>query len=346
MHRRSAGCRAAEPTPGGHDPWDGPRGPPYDPGMTDVDVPAGHLYLGEGIDPADRTRNGQAVLVEAADLTTHGVLVGMTGSGKTGLGVVMLEEALLQGIPTLILDPKGDLGNLLLTFPDLAPGDFAPWVEGDKLGVRASEEWEAVAHPLGATVDGGAFTAVDYDDRDLRAEAPPGATYVLGEAPLDDKRWLAAAEKGLVDHLYRERPLQLLRNARLKLASRVGESAEGFATRCRTTAEDVADTAQAALTRKYEAGSPRPATRWRPPATGCRRPSGPGRPGGATRWCGGRGRSSARCSAAAAAPAAWPATSAWRSAPGGAAARRRSGWRRRRTGPRTGGTPSRRWRPS
>ena len=56
----------------------------------------------------------------------------MTGSGKTGLGMVLIEEALLQGIPVLAIDPKGDLGNLLLAFPDLAPADFAPWVEGGR----------------------------------------------------------------------------------------------------------------------------------------------------------------------------------------------------------------------
>ncbi len=94
-----------------------------------TDVPTGQLFLGERID-GDHQRTGERVLLKAADLTTHGVIVGMTGSGKTGLGVDLLEEALLQGIPTLVLDPKGDLGNLLLTFPDLAPESFAPWVEG------------------------------------------------------------------------------------------------------------------------------------------------------------------------------------------------------------------------
>src|SRR5687768_18056754 len=52
----------------------------------------------------------------------------MTGSGKTGLGIVLLEEALAAGVPALVLDPKGDMGNLLLTFPDLAPESFRPWV--------------------------------------------------------------------------------------------------------------------------------------------------------------------------------------------------------------------------
>ena len=114
-------------------------------GRAVVDVPAGHLYLGEAIDPASRERTGEPVLLEAADLTTHGVIVGMTGSGKTGLGVDLLEEALLAGVPTLVVDPKGDLGNLLLTFPDLAPADFAPWVESGDPAAVATQWREGLA---------------------------------------------------------------------------------------------------------------------------------------------------------------------------------------------------------
>ena len=96
------------------------------------------LHLGELVDPAAHQRNGTPAVVATGDLTTHGVIVGMTGSGKTGLGIVLIEEALTAGVPCLLIDPKGDLTNLCLTFPNLAPADFRPWInEGDaqKAGV-------------------------------------------------------------------------------------------------------------------------------------------------------------------------------------------------------------------
>src|SRR3972149_5374788 len=87
------------------------------------------FFLGEIIDPKSGKRSGERVDYDTSHLRTHGVIVVMTGSGKTGLGTIFLEEALGQGIPALILDPKGDMTNLLLTFPDLAPRDFEPWVD-------------------------------------------------------------------------------------------------------------------------------------------------------------------------------------------------------------------------
>ena len=87
--------------------------------------------LGSLLDTKTGKLGTDPLVVESGDLTTHGVIVGMTGSGKTGLGIVLLEEALTSGIPALILDPKGDMGNLLLTFPNLAPQDFRPWVNED-----------------------------------------------------------------------------------------------------------------------------------------------------------------------------------------------------------------------
>jgi hypothetical protein len=89
------------------------------------------LRLGFRLDPKTGKPGPDALTIESADLTTHGVIVGMTGSGKTGLAIVLLEEALLAGIPALILDPKGDMGNLLLTFPGLSAQDFRPWVNED-----------------------------------------------------------------------------------------------------------------------------------------------------------------------------------------------------------------------
>ena len=71
------------------------------------------------------------VYYDPADLTTHAVITGMTGSGKTGMGIILLEEAALQGIPAILIDPKGDLTNHLLHFPDLLPSDFEPWVDAD-----------------------------------------------------------------------------------------------------------------------------------------------------------------------------------------------------------------------
>ncbi|HEX5583193.1 helicase HerA-like domain-containing protein, partial [Gaiella sp.] len=88
----------------------------------------GSFHLGFEIDPKTGRPGANEVVVGSSDLTTHGVIVGMTGSGKTGLAVVLIEEALRAGIPAFVLDPKGDMTNLALVFPDLAPASFRPWV--------------------------------------------------------------------------------------------------------------------------------------------------------------------------------------------------------------------------
>ncbi len=92
----------------------------------------GKFYLGEIFDPQAGKRSGQPLLYDPEDLTTHAVVVGMTGSGKTGLCIDLLEEAALNGIPALMIDPKGDITNMLLHFPDLLPQDFLPWVNADQ----------------------------------------------------------------------------------------------------------------------------------------------------------------------------------------------------------------------
>jgi hypothetical protein len=92
-----------------------------------------HFYLGRLFDPETGQPGSEALYYDPADLTTHAVVTGMTGSGKTGLCIALMEEAALQGVPAILIDPKGDLTNLLLHFPDLAPQDFAPWLDADAL---------------------------------------------------------------------------------------------------------------------------------------------------------------------------------------------------------------------
>jgi hypothetical protein len=89
----------------------------------------GLFYLGKRYDMEDGGVVEEPTLYDSKDLTTHAVIVGMTGSGKTGLGISLIEEAAIDRIPVIAIDPKGDLGNLLLTFPQLRPKDFRPWVD-------------------------------------------------------------------------------------------------------------------------------------------------------------------------------------------------------------------------
>jgi len=96
--------------------------------MTDYEK-LGAFYLGREFEPAAGAVSAEPLLYDSRDLTTHAVCVGMTGSGKTGLCVALLEEAAIDGISALVIDPKGDLGNLLLTFPELRAQDFAPWID-------------------------------------------------------------------------------------------------------------------------------------------------------------------------------------------------------------------------
>jgi len=91
----------------------------------------GAFYLGRSYDLDAGTTGDEPLLYDSRDLTTHAVCVGMTGSGKTGLCLALLEEAAIDGLPAVVIDPKGDLGNLLLTFPELRDADFLPWVDPD-----------------------------------------------------------------------------------------------------------------------------------------------------------------------------------------------------------------------
>ncbi len=123
----------------------------------------GIFYLGRRVDPASGEPTPEPLLLDARRLTTHAVCVGMTGSGKTGLLIDLLEEAALDGIPAVVIDPKGDLANLLLSFPDLAPADFLPWVdpavarregiEPAELAARTAAQWRQGLEASGQSPD-------------------------------------------------------------------------------------------------------------------------------------------------------------------------------------------------
>ena len=102
----------------------------------------GVFYLGRSYDLDKGEAAPEPLLYDSRDLVTHAVVVGMTGSGKTGLLLSLLEEAAIDKIPALVIDPKGDLANILLTFPELRPADFAPWIDPDaanRAGVAPDE---------------------------------------------------------------------------------------------------------------------------------------------------------------------------------------------------------------
>ena len=109
----------------------------------------GAFYLGREYDAASGQLKDDLVLYDSKDLTTHAVCVGMTGSGKTGLCLSLLEEAAIDGVPAICIDPKGDLGNLLLTFPNLAAADFEPWVDAGE----AARKGQSVAQYAAAAAE-------------------------------------------------------------------------------------------------------------------------------------------------------------------------------------------------
>jgi len=112
----------------------------------------GAFYLGRGYDAAKDQLAGDPLMYDSRDLTTHAVCVGMTGSGKTGLCISLIEEAALDGIPSLVIDPKGDISNLMLTFPGLSAAEFQPWIDPaeaerkgmtvEALAMKTAETWK------------------------------------------------------------------------------------------------------------------------------------------------------------------------------------------------------------
>lgn len=120
--------------------------------MPFIEAPT-NFYLGRRFDPTTRRLVDEVVYYDSRDLTTHAVVVGMTGSGKTGLCIDLLEEAVIDNIPSIIIDPKGDITNLLLAFPELQADDFEPWInvddarragmEIDEYAVEVAQQWRS-----------------------------------------------------------------------------------------------------------------------------------------------------------------------------------------------------------
>jgi hypothetical protein len=112
------------------------------------------FYMGRRYDPMSQRLMDDVVYYDSRDLTTHAVVVGMTGSGKTGLCINLLEEAVLDNIPSIIIDPKGDITNLLLSFPELRPEEFAPWINVDEARRAGMEVNEYAADTAARWRDG------------------------------------------------------------------------------------------------------------------------------------------------------------------------------------------------
>ena len=136
----------------------------------DIYEKTGIFYLGRALSPDDLSAQDEAFLYDARDLTTHAVCVGMTGSGKTGLGVAMLEEAAMDRIPAIVIDPKGDMGNLLLTFPSLDAESFLPWVAEEEAH-RKNTTREALAQATAESWATGLGTWGQDGDRIARLRA-------------------------------------------------------------------------------------------------------------------------------------------------------------------------------
>lgn len=162
----------------------------------------GAFYLGRPYDAERKATTPEPLLYDSRDLTTHGVCVGMTGSGKTGLCLALLEEAGIDGVPAICIDPKGDLANLLLTFPELAPADFEAWVDP----ADAQRKGQSVADYAAAVAAQWRKGLADWDQTpariaNLRARVDmaiytPGATTGL---PLSVLRSLDAPPAALRD---------------------------------------------------------------------------------------------------------------------------------------------------
>ena len=140
----------------------------------------GQYFLGKVWDPKSGEMLDEALRYDSDDLTTHAVVVGMTGSGKTGLCIGLLEEAALNGVPALIVDPKGDLTNLLLHFPNLLPADFQPWINAAQARKEGKAEEQAAAETAAMWRDGLADWGLGPEQLQALADSVQFAIYTPG----------------------------------------------------------------------------------------------------------------------------------------------------------------------
>ncbi len=170
----------------------------------------GYFYLGKEYDLEQQKPGSGLVLYESKQLTTHAVCVGMTGSGKTGLCLALLEEAAIDGIPVIAIDPKGDLGNLLLSFPQLRGEDFAPWIDPDEASRKGLSREQYADQIAKLWQDGLAAWGQDSSRITRFRESADLAIYTPGSSvglPLTVLRSFAAPPLALLDQgeVYRER---------------------------------------------------------------------------------------------------------------------------------------------
>jgi len=162
----------------------------------------GAFYLGRPYDPVNKTAQPGLLLYDSKDLVTHAVCVGMTGSGKTGLCIDLLEEAALDGVPAIAIDPKGDLTNLMLTFPDLRPEDFRPWINEDDARAKSLSPDDYAAQQAKLWRDGLAAWGEDGERIRRLKDAADFAIYTPGSSagiPISILASFAAPAQGVRD---------------------------------------------------------------------------------------------------------------------------------------------------
>lgn len=142
----------------------------------------GLFYLGRQIDAASNEKTGDLLLYDAKDLTTHAMCVGMTGSGKTGLCIGLLEEAAMDRIPAIVVDPKGDMTNLLLGFPEMKAEDFEPWVLEDEANTKGITIKELAAQQAENWRNGLESWGIDPDRIRVMRETTDFAIYTPGSS--------------------------------------------------------------------------------------------------------------------------------------------------------------------